>query len=170
MLQIYFGIDPGKNTGLVKMATVETVDQPLVLAKATISVPTLAYAWVDRLYLADIPTAFILEQPAIRKPGAKPVTEMFGVWREKISSWTQANDKTTLTIYGPGQWKPFAKANKWKRPKWWTQHETDAANLVRFYIMQVRRSIVPMGLLSTDSRVEELVALIQKEIENEYNK
>ena len=134
MESILIGIDPGKSSGLAVIHQVE--DVRAVVAKDTICEPNLAIQWVSSQYqrYKGIPTTIVLEMPARRKPGSDKVYPLFVRFEDLFKSWATEDPNLTVVVFGPGTWKPFIKANKWKRPKGYTQHEADALNMVRFYL------------------------------------
>ncbi len=48
-------------------------------------------------------------------------------------------EQPKLCVLAPGDWKPVAKARKWKHPAARNNHEADAFNLFRYYLWRTRR-------------------------------
>lgn len=134
MSQLYLGIDPGKRTGLVVLS--DETGSLGVVARTTREVYELGYQWLQGFYRQHSgAVAIVLETPPAAAPGSEQTYPLYIRWLEAMRVWAEANPKVTLLTIGPGEWKPFSKAQRWKKPKGWTVHEADALRMVRFAIV-----------------------------------
>lgn len=138
---LYLAIDPGDTTGLCLVHYFQTA--PFNKIKSLISLPwedaqKQVYDWVD--YAPDI---FLIFE---RSPEWKATSQQ----KEKVL-WVTNIGKHLFEVMGtpsfcvlsPGDWKPVAKARKWKHPKAKDQHQADAFNLFRYYIWRSQKYEVP---------------------------
>jgi hypothetical protein len=152
MERILMGIDPGKRTGMVVLA--HTNDRFMLIARTTVTDFSMALRWIERYYRKHwgTPCVIVVELPPQRKPGSEKTYPLFTRFMTVFKSWAETNPECEVIAIGPGEWKPFAKANKWKRPKGYTIHEVDALNMLRYFVVasevQAKRTIVPPDIIT----------------------
>lgn len=115
-------IDPGQSTGLV----VITKHQNFVLNEmTTVFEDQIGFA----LYLYP-PTAVVIESAAHNGSRRQVVLV------DRIRTLIRKECKLAIIrMITPGSWKPFSAAQGWNHPEAKTQHEMDAYNLARFFLL-----------------------------------
>lgn len=152
-MSVLVGIDPGESTGI---AVVEAVGQNRYQLQhiGTYRENMPAFKEVLR-YLPDdaIPSLVIVEKPPNYKPGSRKTYSRFVWWEDRLKLIAGV----TVLPVSPGAWKPFIKAQGWQSIKGFSQHEADAYNMVRWYLV---------AKLKQASLAEMLTNQILKELEN----
>lgn len=123
--KVYAGVDPGGTTGVV-VASYQAEEGLTVLYRGSHSHPDQVLVPLKN----HKPRVTIIEIPAERSAGANLG---YRVYVRLVESLPEIG---TVHSFRPGEWKPVAKAQQWKKPRGWNRHEWDALNLVRFYLWQ----------------------------------
>lgn len=125
---IIISFDPGKSTGFAR------VDFNRFQNKVDLRFVATFYSCEETIEQSALQIA-LADLIIIEKP---PVNLRTGSDIEKVFTTLSRLIKNPELIY-PASWKPIAKAQKWKCKLAKNNHEEDAYNLIRWYILKIFR-------------------------------